>query len=187
MSTNQKLLIRDAVATDIPYCQNLDNQYETDYVWQMNIFQDVGERRITLKEERLPRTLQTVYPIDVQRLQSSLPDEHCFIVAVNKATPEIMFGFLTMRHERFHNMAIISDIVVDAAYRRRKIGLRLLSIAQQWAVERQINQLMIETQTKNHPAILFCQRAGLTFCGFNDQYFENQDIAVFFGQNLRQR
>jgi ribosomal protein S18 acetylase RimI-like enzyme len=44
---------------------------------------------------------------------------------------------------------------------------------------------MLETQTKNHPAICFYRKHGFVFCGFNDRYYTNQDIALFFAQNLR--
>jgi hypothetical protein len=43
----------------------------------------------------------------------------------------------------------------------------------------------LETQTKNYPGILFSQANGMVFCGFNDRYFSNGDIAVFFSQTLR--
>jgi hypothetical protein len=39
-------------------------------------------------------------------------------------------------------------------------------------------------QTKNYPAISFCQKHGMTFCGFNDRHFANQDIALFFALAL---
>lgn len=184
MSTSQKLLIRDALPADLQTCQQLDSHYDTDYVWQMNVFQDVGERQIIFKQERLPRALETKHPIDEARLRIALTPDHCFIVAAHKETIGLIFGFLIMRHEPFHGLAIISDIIVDTPYRRHGIGLRLLKVARRWASERDIKQLIIETSTKNHPAIMFCQRAGLVFCGFSDQHFENQDIAVFFGQRL---
>lgn len=184
MTTTPQLLIRDGIADDIPRCLNLDSSYETEYVWQMNIFQDVGEKRITFKQERLPRTLHTIYPVERRQLQLALSPQHCFIVASFKEDPLTLMGFLTMRHDPFHNMAIIHNIVVDTGYRRQKIGTRLLNIAHRWTLEHDIQQLIVETQTKNYPAIQFCQRAGLTFCGFSDQHFENQDIAVFFGQTL---
>lgn len=80
---------------------------------------------------------------------------------------------------------MIHQIVVSSAYRRRGIASRLVNVARQWAKEHQLNRLMIETQTKNFPLINFCQNNGFAFCGFNDRYFPNQDIAVFFSTSLR--
>ena len=44
---------------------------------------------------------------------------------------------------------------------------------------------MFETQTKNYPAICFYRKHRFVFCGFNDRYYTNQDIALFFAQSLR--
>ena len=42
----------------------------------------------------------------------------------------------------------------------------------------------MEMQTKNFPAMQFARAQGFVFCGFNDHYYTNQDIALFFGKNL---
>ena len=40
-------------------------------------------------------------------------------------------------------------------------------------------------QSKNFPAICFAQKHGLNFCGYNDRYYHNQDLALFFGMVLK--
>jgi RimJ/RimL family protein N-acetyltransferase len=40
-------------------------------------------------------------------------------------------------------------------------------------------------QSKNHPAIQLAHKLGFEFCGYNDHYFSNQDIALFFSRPLR--
>jgi hypothetical protein len=67
----------------------------------------------------------------------------------------------------------------------RGIGTALLRAARDWALETKLRRLIVETQTKNYPAIRFLQKRGLVFCGYNDLFYPNQDIAVFFGQMLR--
>jgi GNAT superfamily N-acetyltransferase len=184
MSTSLGFLIRDGLEGDIPACLLLDHHYETDYVWQMAIEESLGEWQIAFKPQRLPRTLETIYPASESRLRLALPPEHCFLVAAAKDDREIL-GYLTMRNDPIYHIALIQDIVVARPYRRQRIGTRLIGIARQWAKEHDLSQLMIENQTKNYLGITFCQQNGFKFCGFNDQYFPNQDIAVFFGQSLR--
>jgi hypothetical protein len=58
-------------------------------------------------------------------------------------------------------------------------------VARKWAMEQNLVRITVETQTKNYPCIKLCQKAGLEFCGFNDQYFQNKDIALLFSQSLR--
>jgi GNAT superfamily N-acetyltransferase len=183
MSTSFSFLIRDGLASDIPACLALDSSYETEYVWQMSIQQEGPERQVMFKLERLPREMEVTYPTSPHRLRLALPREQCFLVAVGRDEPETL-GYLTMRQDPAHAIAWVQDLVVARSFRRRRIGLRLLKVARQWAAEHRLARLMIETQTKNYPGITFCQKAGFTFCGFNDQYFQNQDIAVFFGQSL---
>jgi GNAT superfamily N-acetyltransferase len=184
MSASFSFVIRDGLERDIPGCLSLDAGYETDFVWQMSIQHESGQHRVTFKTERLPREMSVDYPSSERRLRMALPSDHCFLVAVGRDEPETL-GYLTLRQDPTHGIAWVHDIVVARIYRRRKIGTRLLKIARQWAVEHQLVQVIVETQTKNYPGISFCQKAGLTFCGYNDQYFQNQDIAVFFGQSLR--
>ncbi len=197
-------LIRDGIESDIPLCLSLDSTYTTDYVWQMSLQPESQQQQITFKTERLPRPMDVAYPASEGRLHLSLPPEQCFLVAAardfvedaaqiaaQQATAQIpaqdmpeVLGYLTMRADAVHRIALVQDIVVARSLRGNRIGTRLLRVARKWAVEHHLTQLMVETQTKNYPAILFCQKSGLSFCGFNDQYFRNQDIAVFFSQTL---
>jgi GNAT superfamily N-acetyltransferase len=115
---------------------------------------------------------------------AALPRENCFLVVVAKGSDEIM-GYMAMQVNRVHRAATIHYLVVSQPYRRHRIGSRLVGIARQWAKEHDLIHLMTECQTQNYPAICFCQQVGLKFCGYNDQYFPNQDIAVFFSQTLQ--
>ena len=184
MSGSFRFLIRDGLESDISACLDLDSSYETDYVWQMHIQRDPSQSNVVFKTERLPRVMEVTYEVSRQRLRLALPKEQCFVVAVGRDEPETL-GYLVMSYNAMTQSAWVYDLVVSRLFRRRRIGTRLLNIARQWASEHDAWQLTVETQTKNYPAIQFCQSSGLAFCGFSEQYFLNQDIAVFFGQTLR--
>lgn len=178
-------LIRDAIASDIPACLALEHGYETEHVWQMRMHEDPpGQTQITFNKERLPRTLAIDYPADEALMRQMLPHEQCFLVA-SKREDDTVLAYLLMSHDPIYRRAHIHDVVVSQAYRHQKIGLRLMSISHKWAREKACLHLSAQVQTRNYPGIQFCQKAGLVFCGFNDHYFPNQDIAVFFGQSLR--
>lgn len=185
MSSSPGFIIRDALETDVQHCLAVEAHYETEYVWQVNIQQDAALRSATFKTERLPRTMRVQYPVNEHRLQVALADQQCFLVAAARDEPDLLFGYLAMRADPVHQIGWIHDMVVAEPFRRRRIGTRLIKAARQWSLENDLRQLMIETQTKNYPSILFCQQVGFVFCGFNDRYFTNQDIAVFFAQSLR--
>jgi len=185
MSASTSFVIRDGLESDLAACRAVDHSYTTEHVWQMSVREEAGQWDVSFKTERLPRMMEASYPFDEKRLRLSLPKDQCFLVAVRREQPEVL-GYLAMHSDPVYGIARVIDLVVSRPYRQQRIATRLLNIARQWAREHHLAQMMIEIQTKNYPGIQFCQQRGFTFCGFNDQYFPNQDIAVFFGQSLPQ-
>lgn len=179
------ITIRDGLEKDIAECIALEHVYETDYVWQMVFHADDDFRcEMTLKRERLPRTMSVELKPNEKRLQAVLPPQECYIVAAHRET-EAILGYLAMRAVSAHGFGLITDLLVARRHRRRGIGARLITAACHWAKERELSRVMAETQTKNFPAVEFFTKLGFAFCGFNDKYFRNQDIAVFFSLSLR--
>ena len=118
MVTSLSFLIRDGLESDIPACLQLDHHYETDYVWQMTFEEDLGQWHISFKTQRLPRTLEAIYPASEARLRLAVPAEQCFLVAVAKDDSEVL-GYVSMRSDPVHHIAMIQDIVVSRPYRRQ--------------------------------------------------------------------
>ena len=65
------------------------------------------------------------------------------------------------------------------------MGTVLLAAAAHWARENHLARLVLETAIKNYPAICFAVKNGLVFCGYNDRYYPQQDVALFFGMTLK--
>jgi RimJ/RimL family protein N-acetyltransferase len=64
------------------------------------------------------------------------------------------------------------------------VATALVGAARYWALDNELDKIMLETQTKNYPAIRFAQKHRFVFCGYNDRYYSNGDIAVFFSSTL---
>jgi hypothetical protein len=45
--------------------------------------------------------------------------------------------------------------------------------------------MVLEMQPKNHAAISMAQKLGFDLCGYNDRYYSNRDIALFFSRSVR--
>ncbi len=183
MTSSLGIIIRDALESDILNCLQINTVYEADHAWQMNIQQLNNETRITFRQERLPYSINFEHHVDKSRLKFSLGQEHCYLVIEEKSSRDLL-GYLTMRAENVYQTAYIQDIVIEEDARRHGLGMRLLRAGQRWAMQHDVHKLIAEIQMKNYPAIEFIKQAGFTFCGYNDRYFPNQEIAVLFAQSL---
>jgi RimJ/RimL family protein N-acetyltransferase len=57
--------------------------------------------------------------------------------------------------------------------------------AQDWASQRNLLRMILETQSKNYAAIHLAMKLGYEFCGYNDQYYASRDIVLFFARFLK--
>jgi len=176
------MIIREGDLKDLNACVLIDNSYVTDYVWQVQAEERPYEEIvITFRTVRLPRSMRVSSPRDTDFLLQDWQREECFLVAEEEG--EIR-GYLDMTVQAWHRTGWINDMAVSKRYRHQGIGTALLRAALRWAKDHELRAVMLETQTKNYPAISFYQKHGFTFCGFNDDYYTNQDIAVFFVYSL---
>ena len=173
--------IRPASSADFEACFQIDHSCSTDTVWQMGISDGGKSHEIAFRPTRLPRSLKVVYSRQDESLLISWRYHAIFFVAMMENR---VIGYINIRDDIAEDTAWVADMAVAQAYRLRGVGKTLLSQARDWAFENQRRRLIVETHTRNYPAIQFLQRGGLTFCGYNERYYTNQDIAVFFGQVL---
>jgi GNAT superfamily N-acetyltransferase len=174
--------IRPAVATDINALVKIDHSGKTEYVWQMDVQHEQGQLGTLFREIRLPRPVAIPYPRTVSTLPDSWNRQAGMLVAIMN---EQVAGYIRMSDLILPRTAWLTDVVVAPRFRRQGIGMALILTAQSWAVERKDNRMLLEMTTKNNPAICLARKLGYEFCGYNDLYFENQDIALFFGRSIR--
>ena len=70
MTTEKKinLQFRAALSTDMIRLVGMNHSCNSDYVWQLNLGKDAGGINVTLREVRLPRSIQVEYPRDYRSL-----------------------------------------------------------------------------------------------------------------------
>lgn len=176
------ITVRPATGDDIETILALELGYQSDYVWQMDFSENERQKNISFREVRLPRPIRVSPPRSKQRLADNWQQRDLFIVAEREAQ---VVGFLAIDSTTLDKVGRVADFGVHAALRQHGIGTALLASAMAWCQQVSIQRLIIETQSKNHPAIAFCRKHGFVFCGYNDRYYPNQDIAIFFGRTLR--
>lgn len=176
------MIVRPATLSDLNACLALDHDFVTDHVWQMMVQEDESQVGVTFHTVRLPRRMRATYPRDLEQLMEDWQRGEGFLVA--EVDGEVR-GYVDVLAQPWQRMGWVANLAVDRGYRRRGIGQALMRHARQWTWEQGLQMILVEATTKNYPALCFYQKLGFQFCGFNDHYYVNQDIALFFVQMLR--
>ena len=174
--------IRPAVATDLTRLMALDHSGVSDYVWQLELRRETAQVMANFREVRLPRTVDVKYPRDPSTLGEEWTRRDAVFVAVWQDAP---VGYACAVEEHSSAVAWVTDLAVQPDMRRKGVASALLTATQDWALERGVRRLILEMTSKNQGGIRLAQKFGYEFCGYNDQYYPSQDVALFFGRALQ--
>lgn len=175
--------IRPATVEDLPYLVNIEHAYQSLYVWQMDRTVEEDQFSVNFRLTRLPRAVK----VETSEMNPLSDRENwsryqAVLTACLDNTP---VGYIGFSDQVIPKTVWINDLVVRDDMRRKGIGSALMLSAQEWGIEHHYRKAILETQSKNHPAIQMARKLGYEFCGYNDHYFSNQDIALFFSRALR--
>ena len=173
--------IRPANSTDIPKMVSVDHNYATGHVWQMTLDLTDIQTQVSFREVRLPREVHVNYPRITRRLVDDWTKRDLLLLAEED---EIVRGYISVRLGLAPASAWVDDLAVDRIFRRNGIGSALVLAAQDWCGKKGIHRLTLEMQPKNYPAIQFAYKLGFEFSGYNDQYYRDQEIAIFFSSYI---
>ena len=174
--------IRMASATDIPRLIAFDHTCSSDYVWQLELRRDASQATAIFREVRLPRSIKVDYPRNPALLADEWLRRDVALVALEQGNP---IGYICATVEYASAVAWVTDLAVAPLQRRKGAASALLTAIQAWAAERGIRRLILEMQSKNQAYIRLAQKFGYEFCGYNDQYYPTQDVALFFGRAIK--
>jgi len=174
--------IRPAQARDLEACLALDDSFETEYVWQMETSRANGAITLGFRVTRLPRAMRVTSTQPRQVVAEHFELGECLLVAAEY--PRIC-GYIDVTSDPWERVAWIHRLTVASDLRRRGIGTQLVRAAMEWAHAQGLRAIMASVSTKQYPASALLQKQGMTFCGYNDQYYDNHDIALFFAARLK--
>jgi GNAT superfamily N-acetyltransferase len=156
---------------------SLDHNYSTDHVWQMTLDLTEIQTQVTFREVRLPREVHVNYPRHTRRIVDDWTEKDLLLLAQQG---DAVLGYISMTLDLAPASAWVENLVVDRTHRRKGIGTALVYAVQDWCGKKGLHRMTLEMQPKNHPAIQFASKLGFEFSGYNDQFYPNQEIAVFF-------
>jgi ribosomal protein S18 acetylase RimI-like enzyme len=177
------VIVREAVPEDFRRCAEIDSSFFATHVWQMeelrpDPFAGTNEEiMIVFREVRLPRPRSMARAFEPRHLVESLQASDVVFVAEDQ---EQIQGYVALSEQISNGVGLLNTVVVQPSLRQRGVGRKLVERAKEWGDARRLRQLLLETQTKNVPAVRFFQHCGFTFCGYNDHYYPKGDIAIFF-------
>jgi ribosomal protein S18 acetylase RimI-like enzyme len=175
--------IRPATVSDLHYLVKIEHAYQTNIVWQMDRAIQDGQINVNFRQTRLPRTVRVDYAGSHPLLnEENWPRYQAVLVAT---VLQIPVGYIGLSDQFAPKAMWITDCAVKEDYRRQGIGTSLILAAQEWGAEHGFRKAILEMQSKNQPAYQVARKLGYEFCGYNDHYFPNQDIALFFSRSLR--
>jgi ribosomal protein S18 acetylase RimI-like enzyme len=180
--------IRPPTSAEIPIIVDLDHDYMSDHVWQMEVQHESGQKpsdlwvEIIFRQLKLPRSVRVEYPRPPSDLVNDWKERSCLLVALLKGE---VVGYSSMMLTITPDTSWMTDLVIMRKLRRQGIGSALVLAGQDWARHKRCLRMVMEMQPKNYPAICLAQKLGYDLCGYNDHYFPNQDIALFFSKSLR--
>lgn len=166
---------------DLAACLALDGSYETDSVWQVTQQQEDDEVSTRFRTVRLPRTMRVRYPGWSEALLAHQQRGDLILVAAEASEVR---GYIDQETQPDQGIAWVHHLVVAGGYRRQGIGTALLARGIQHARQQGLGHMMTVVQSKNYPAIRFLGRQGFRFCGYNEQFYRNQDIGIYFVRGL---
>jgi ribosomal protein S18 acetylase RimI-like enzyme len=176
------MIVRPATLADLNACLLLDHTSVTDHVWQMKVEEADAQVTVAFHTVRLPRRMRAEYPRSLEELVEHWQRGEGFLVA--EVDNEVR-AYVDVLSRPWQRTAWVANMAADRSYRRQGLGSALMRHARHWAREQGLQMMLTEATTKNYPALCFYRTLGFQFCGFNDHYYTNQDIALFFVQGLR--
>jgi ribosomal protein S18 acetylase RimI-like enzyme len=177
-----KIELRPAMDSDIPGIMNIDHNYSTEYVWQMEIDSDDDRVGVNFRRIHLPRSVRVEYPRSLSGLAEEWTQRSGMLVAI---LDDELAGYISLMLGIAPETTWVSDLAVLRRFQRNGIGSTLVLAAQEWAFQNQTRRIVLEMQHKNYAAIQLAKKLGFDFCGYNDRYYANHDIGLFFAKSLR--
>jgi ribosomal protein S18 acetylase RimI-like enzyme len=177
-----EISIRSAISEDIDNLSIFEHGYYTDYVWQMSLDLGAEKMQTTFQRVRLPRQVFVSYPSQRESIFKDLNQAEALLVAIYTEKP---VGYIKLLSSKNSGVIRVSDLVVSAPIRRHGIASGLMLASMDLCTNRGFHTLVLEVQSKNDPAIRMANKLGFNFCGFQDHYFPNQELALFFSRFTR--
>ena len=174
--------IRTAISEDTEALSSFEHGYYSEFVWQMGLDVSQDTAQADFRRIRLPRRIFITYPRSREEIFSEISKNEEMLIAVLQGNP---VGYIKTFQTPNSKVARVLDLVVSSPIQRQGIGSALVLAMMDYLRQQGYHTLMLQMQSKNDPAIRMAEKLGFGFCGFQDHFFPNNELAIFFSRIIR--
>ena len=174
--------IRMANMADMPLLSAIDLDFESEYVWKSQTIDDIDSYTVVFQNIKLPKIIHVPFQnISVEAVEAMVKRQEVICAHYDNQ----IAGFLRLEQDENTSRILLKTGGVKQEYRRKGIGSAMLKVVETTAMNNEISRVVCTVQAKNDAAIRFLISHSYSFCGFQEFYFPNMEVALFFAKNIR--
>ena len=160
----------------------IDLSFESDYVWKTQMLEGFDSFESSFQRIRLPKVIRVPFQAySTSNLRNQILQREILAVRYE----EKVIGYVRLEKDETVNRLIVKTGGVMPSYRCKGVGSALLDHISDIARDNRIRSLVCMVQAKNDPTIHFLLARGFQFCGYQEFFFRNMEIGLFFSKNIR--
>ena len=171
-----------ATIDEYPQIAAIDLSFESDYVWKTQMLEGLDSFESSFQRIRLPKTIRVSF--------QAYPPANLDILIRQREVLSVRYedkiiGYARLEQDETVNRLILKTGGIVPEYRKKGIGTVLMDRIMEIARHNNIRSVICMVQAKNDPAIHFLLSKGFIFSGYQEFFFRNMEIGLFFSKNVR--
>lgn len=171
-----------ATIDEYPQIAQIDLSFDSEYVWKTQMLEELDSFESSFQRIRLPKKIHVSFQAyNPATLESLIMQREILSVRYE----DRVIGYLRLEQDETVNRLILKTGGIVPEYRGKGIGSVLLDRVAEIARHNNIRSLVCMVQAKNDPAVRFLMGRGFVFSGYQEFFFRNMEIGLFFSRNVR--
>ena len=171
-----------ATLDEMTQIAQMNLSFESDYVWKTQMLEGLDSFESSFQRIRLPQTIRVSFQAySMANLETLIRQREILSVRYE----DNVIGYVRLEQDETVNRIIVKSGGVMPEYRNKGVGTVLLDRICEIARHNRIRSLVCMVQAKNDPTIHFLLARGFVFCGYQEFFFRNMEIGMFFSKSIR--
>ena len=159
----------------------LDHSFNSHYAYRMRANVENQNSSFNFEPIKLPREVHLSYMRDKKSLLKTWDDASLIYAGVLE---DVLVSYIAIDAKNLPMTARITNLVVMPEVRQSGIGRTMLAAVEDWGARQGLRRVLLEIPMRNYPMVELALRCGYEICGFMEQYFPNEDPALFYQKRL---